>query len=197
MIISNFFRALKYMATSGGNFKFIAKNIATIYYVINNSEFGKQLPESQKLFATALCDTMAYTFSGKLSEDDIMEAVFTGTVIAEGSRGLYKKYENMKNRDLINVTMQIEALIFSVDTNVSPTDIINSVINNRKKIATTVNKTLSLGEKCDIYSVVYDNVNIWINDKDFRELVYLYDDDKISRLRAKFGKAMSEMYGEN
>ena len=38
-----FFRWIKANKSDGGNFGFVAKNIASIYYVIRNTDFGKQL----------------------------------------------------------------------------------------------------------------------------------------------------------
>ena len=193
MGIFTFIRAAKNMIINGGNYSFIAKNIAMIYYVIENSDFGKILSEEQKLFATALCDTYEYLQSGEMSVEDIMETVFLGTELANPTYGFYGIFEVVDNRNLINVTMALEALIFSKHSDLEYQAIVNNVIKNKEKISETINKALVLKEKCDLYNVIYDNVNIWINDKDFQKIIFMYNDSAVSSMMSNFGRLMSEM----
>lgn len=186
----NIFRAITYMFTSKGNFGFIARNMALIYHIVDNSDFGRRLTKSQKLYATALCDTYTYLQSGELSPKYLMEVVFSGTHFTEYQSGLFAKYENMPNADLINTTMHIEVLIFSIDTDVPYTNIIDSVIKSRQLIAKTINKTLENSNNDDLYETVYKNVSLWLTDKDFQNLIMKYNSNAISDLYVKFEQSI-------
>lgn len=179
MGLLNMFRALKNSAKAGGAFGYVAQNIAIIYYVIKESKFGKQLNEDQLLFATALCDTEVYIQLGQISIEDIKDAVmyahiqkveiFPYSVIHGSLSDIYK------NKYLISLAMQIEALIFNVDSYVNYRDIVDAVIRNKPKITNVINKTLEEKENCNIYPTVFINVTSWIRNADFQNLVLSFD----------------------
>jgi hypothetical protein len=74
--------------------------------------------------------------------------------------------DEIDNEKLINLTMQLEFLIFRADSKMNDEDIISAVIKKRKTITKVINKTLSEGKNSNIYNEVYKNVNGVLNDED-------------------------------
>lgn len=164
----NLEEAIKNQMKAGGNFAYIAQNIATIYYVIKQSNFGKSLTNAQLLFATALCDTIYYIQSGDISVEEIaMYAKIAATPSTLMRRNKYLK----------DLAVYIEALIFSIEVPEFEYDeIIDEIIKDTTQIDIMIDKTIEEGEKSYLYHTVYENVNIWINEDAFRDIVLSYDE---------------------
>lgn len=156
---------------SGGNFKLIAKNIATIYYSLKQTSLYQGLTSRQIYFAVALCDAHSYLQSGKLTIDDISDAVYYAEheviCLGEHIKHCEETSSEFQFKKLTYLTMQLEALFFSVDSKVSSENIINNIIQNQSNIADTIEKTLEKDEKCDIYPEVSFNVAMFAINNSF------------------------------
>lgn len=179
MGLFDIFRAFKNANKAGGNFGYIAQNIATIYYVLKNSEFGKQLTEDQLLFATALFDTIIYIKESTITIEEIKESVVLSKIGHVRIFPYEKEHEafcsNTKNRYLIGLAMQVEALIFTAEMLANYRDIVDIIVDKKAKIADTINQTLEQGKNCILYPAVYENVNRWINEQDLRKLILSFE----------------------
>jgi len=172
---------LKPMVDAGGNYNFIAQNIACIYYVVDNSYYCVDYDEDHKLFASALMATIAFVSDGSISINELEDAVrFSGTaVIRSGlisvNHGGINDLAHENNR-LINMVMQLEALEFSCFSNMPVRAIINSVINNKQAIIEMIDKTIKEGSACPLYSKIVPFVDASFESEDFRNLVLSYGD---------------------
>ena len=181
MGVFNIIKAMFQSILAGGNFGYIAKNIATIYYIIENSCFGKELTEEQKLYATALCDTYNYLLNNTITIDEIQRAVFFAKAGIVGI-GPYIKPLGLlnsglgENEDVIYLAMQIETLIFSVATKNDYHDVVDMVLSSKDKIANMVNKTIEKGKNGSLYSSLNKNVNMHLCDSAFRNIVLSYEE---------------------
>ena len=173
------FKHLKNAAAAGGNFGFIAQNVATIYYVLGELPFGKTIDDDKRLYATGILDAIVYIANGSIAEEDISDCVLCGKV-GRVSLGLYYQehrdlFDYEENRDLIGLTMQLEALIFSVsNTDVDYREIVNQVVAQKKTISDMVNRTLKEGKKSPLYQNVLFNVSNWLSDPQIVELINGY-----------------------
>lgn len=174
MGILNFFSSYKSMIKAGGNFRFVAQNIATIYYVVDHSAFGRTLNDTQKLYATALIDAYAYIINGTISMEDVARGV---SLAQAGITSLFPYHRQHgilychDHSDLIHLTMQLEAMIFNVDTNVHPDQIIEMVVSQKENIADIVDKTILQGSRSPLYNNVLKNVTVHLEDPDFQYIV--------------------------
>lgn len=172
--ISAIISGIKSMRAAGDNFRFIAQNIATIYYIIDNSQFGSTLNDSQKLFATALIDTYVDISKGNISIEDIVDSVYYGIAgivyIFPYSRQ-NSVFDIREHKDLINVTMQLEALIFNIDTNVNPSQIIDEIFLNKDGIDDIINTTIDQGKNSPLYKNMFQKVTAMIEDIYFQQIV--------------------------
>lgn len=174
-------KTIKNAKKAGGNFGYIAQNIATIYYVLKESEFGKQLNEDQLLFATALCDTISYVESGNITIEELYSSVIQSKIGVvsifpyEVRHDSFLNNTTTKNKYLIGLTMQIEALIFSAEMLANYHDVVDSVVERKSEIAKMVNKTLQEGKKGNLYPAVLSNISIWLKDNSFRQIILDFD----------------------
>ena len=179
MGIFSYLNALRNSLSSGGNFSYIAQNIATIYSVVNDSTFGKRLSDEQKYFATALIDTALYISNGTLSIDELADAVSysqTKRIVLPPFERYLNIFDFRENYELLCLTMQIESMIFHVDTNVSANQIINLVIQNEEEISLVINKTLSDGFNGKLYKKMYPSICSHLDDVDFQHIVLSYEE---------------------
>jgi hypothetical protein len=172
-LINSLYSALFGSNYTGDNFTYIAKNMATIYYVIKNSDFRKNLSERRILYATAYIDTLRYIRKGTI-EEGVLKASVDLANVGYLVLGDYKKYyqdysRQMKNEIFTKFTMQIEVLIFGVDSNLSNMDIVESVYMKRKEIEEEINKTLTEGENSSMYKKVKRNINSLLSNEETRE----------------------------
>lgn len=178
MGIFNMLSQYKSMLKAGDNFRFVAQNIATIYYVVDHSAFGHTLNNSQKLYATALIDTFAYIQNGRISMEDVARGV---SIAKAGATALfpYRQLHGMlychEHSDLIHLAMQLEAMIFNADTNAHPNQIIDMVVSKKEDIANMVTKTMDQGCRSPLYKNVFNNISGHLQDPDFQYIVLAYE----------------------
>lgn len=174
MGILGFISAFRSMRAAGDNFRFVAQNIATIYYVVDHSPFGATLNNSQKLYATALIDTYAYIAKGTISMEDVAKGVSYAqagiTVLFPFHRQHGMLYCN-EHSDLVHLAMQIEAMIFSVDTNLHPNQIIEAVVSHKESIAEMITQTVFQGTSSPLYKNVLKKAAVHLQDPDFQHIV--------------------------
>lgn len=175
----DFFRALKNARKVGGNFGYIAQNIATIYFVLKESDFGKRLSKDQLLFATALCDTISYVKLGTITIEDLHEAVILSQIGEVRIFPYSVRHDSLsnflENKDIVGLAMQIEALIFSAEMIVDYHDVVDSVVSQKNQIEQMINKTLKEGKNCELYPAVFFNISDWLNDNNFRQTILDFD----------------------
>ncbi len=172
------------------NLYLIAQNVAAIYSIVDHSLFGLTLNKKQKLYATALIDMYAYLSRGVFTALDIAKAVdyATNGIISlfpymrlHGTNDLIHKKDNA---ELIFLVMQLEAMIFNTDTQISSDDIINMIIAEKESISVTVNQVISYGPTGIFYKQLYDYVQKHIYDPAFQNIVLVcenfQDDDQCS-----------------
>lgn len=173
------FRALRNAKKAGGNFGYIAQNIATIYYVLNESDFGKQLTEDQLLFATALFDTICYINEGTITVDELKDSVVLAKIGHIGISTYQKQYEsfcsNTENKYLIGLAMQIESLIFTAEMLANYHDVVDEIVKRKTEIAKMINQTLEQGKKCTLYPTINFNVNTWMYERSLQELILSFE----------------------
>ena len=166
------------LISGGGNFRFIAQNMAAIYSVMKDTPFGQSLDNSHLLFATALADVQAYFMTGEIEEDDLSDAVSSALArrvsVNFYSKNCYEYFDYEENMDLICLTMQIEAMLFALSSNVDYRVVVDQVIAHKKVIAKTIHKSLDNITDLKIYGSVYANVTAWAADSTFQNIVCAY-----------------------
>ncbi len=170
---------LRKAAKAGGNFGFVAQNIAAIYYAIPLTPFGKTLSEDQRLFATGLIDASIYINNGSITSEDIEDCVLMGKT-GNVCIGLYRvqhreMFDLEDNATLVGFAMQLEAFIFCADMpKMDYRDIVNAVVQKKGIIASTISKTLQEGTKSSIFPAVMQNTTIMMASPDFQNVVSSY-----------------------
>ena len=145
------------MIEAGGNFAFIAQNIATIYCVVKESDVGKQFNEEQTLYATTLFDLMAYINDQEIKISEISDIVNEGLSLAKILP------DNQGNAKLIGVALKTEQKCFELSTNVDISTINNQVVGQLDIISDVIKAILLDPEKSSIYKNVFENVTNWLN----------------------------------
>ena len=173
------FRQKRQLKKAGGNFAWIAQNVAAIYYAVPLTPFGKTLPEEQRLFAAGLIDAVAYLQEGSLTPQDIQDAVLwgqTGTVgLGFYNRRHREMFESEDNQELLGMTMQLEARFFELsDAGIDYHDIVDVVVMHKDVIAETIRKTVAEGSRCPIFREVMQNTTIAMASPGFQQLVLSY-----------------------
>ena len=166
------------MIRSGGNFGFIAQNIATIYYALSVTTFGKSLKEDQKLYATGLIDAAAYIQDGSIDISEIDDCVSMSALGYVGFLGTtfpIMTKQDEKNFRLIAFSMQLEAYIFTSHEIIDYRSVVSAVLKNEKHVVKMINKTLLQGSTCNIFPNVLNNVLTHINSKEFQNIVLSYN----------------------
>lgn len=160
--------------STGDNFRFVAQNVAAIYCIVERSLFGMTLNKVQKLYATALIDMYTYLSRGVYQPLDVAMAVdfaSGGIVSLFPYNRVHGLLDRDENADLINLAMQLEAMIFSIDTNISDNEIIDLVISEKGTISTAVNQIVSQGSKGSYYQQLYNYVQKHTTEPSFQNIV--------------------------
>ena len=76
-----------------------------------------------------------------------------------------------ENADLVNLSMQLEAMIFSVDTNVPDKEIVDIVVSEKSTISDAVNKIVSQGSNGAMYKKMYNYVQQHLSDPSFQNII--------------------------
>ncbi len=163
--LKNFFKNEE----SNDNFTLIAENMATIYYIIKESQYGSKLTENQILYATGFIDTLSYLMSESITDEEIKQAVTLG-YIGQCKLDTYLKphramLEFGENQPLIGMIMQIECLIFYQDTGMRARELIDMVISQKEKIEAATLGTLAQGSESKYYNDLFPLVMQILNDE--------------------------------
>lgn len=168
-------KGLAQMARAGDNFRFIARNMGTIYYCLKQTDFGRSLSDKQLIYAAALCDMFSYLQSGHMGFADVRQAVMLGLAGSVGyfTYSIPHALTELPDQwsDLVNVTMQIEAECFELSTGAGGADIARQVVQHKQTIREEVISTVTQGTRSPLYKSIYPNIAIWVQDPYFREEV--------------------------
>lgn len=134
---------------AGGNFALIAKNVAILYMAFDSHPTSKNWDEDKKLFAAALLDLDSYIHKGAISLSDVARAVLfskSGSIALPPmyirSHGLLDYY---KHYSVVNLAMQVEAIIIDADFGYDPYEIMDMVVSEKSTIKNTVINTMENG----------------------------------------------------
>lgn len=161
------------------NFTLIAQNVATIFYIVFHSDFGEKITEKQKLYATALIDLYAYISNGTISVDEAARSVryaTTGYLVLFPYRNDHGFLDYDATSHVVNLAMQLEAMIFNSDTNLSRQEIVNAVVEKKAAIKNMVNQTLMQGEASPLYNDILPYVMQSLESEDFQSIVISCED---------------------
>lgn len=137
--------ALIKSAFAGGNFGYIAQNVATTYIAVCQYAEDKKYGTSQLLYATGLIDIIPYIKSGQMSEGRIK------TCIKCGDEGIVALNAYMDYRDIVN-----------------------SIVSKKKQISKVINKTIKQGVRSPLYPKIESVVSMMLKDEDFLKTVEDY-----------------------
>ena len=161
------------------NFTLIAQNVATIFYIVHHSDFGEKITEKQKLYATALIDLYAYISNGTISVEETARSVryaTTGFLVLSPCRKDHGFLDYDSTSHVVNLAMQLEAMIFDSDTNLSRQEIVDAVVEKKPAIKNMVNQTLMQGETSPIYDDLIPYAMKSLQSKDFQSIVLSYEE---------------------
>ncbi len=175
-----FLKSIIYMICAGGNFNYVAQNVATIYNIIVNSDFAKSIDHKQLLFAVALCDLTSYYQKGLLQISDAayaVDAALTGMLSTNSSviQHDYTHDDSIANL-LVNLTMEILLIIFILNTKQDEFHITNEILKHKESTEKTIQKELSLGTKGRLYKDIFRNTYAFLLcNKNNKNVVLNYD----------------------
>jgi len=168
------------------NYRFIAINVAQIYYVLK-TEYSHLFQEEKALLTTCgAIDTIVYIQEGSFTIEGIKNAVFIASIgkcalpFAEVTHerqkditeaGLFFGVHKVENL-LLNFTLQLECLIFHYEPTVKASDdvIIRSVLAKKKEIKNTIDKTLYNAGRGVIDPNIANIVNAFLNNPEYNSL---------------------------
>ena len=166
---------------NGGNFTFIAENVAAIYRALELTSFGHDLSLGRHLYATALIDTIAYLQSGQFESSDLELAALNATIkrisIMPYERKVYPMFGDPSyHQELVCLAMQLEAMIAFADNKITYTQAIDIVMSKKDLIESTIHRAVCAPSKLSIFETVQANVDAIVADKSFCDQVLAFDD---------------------
>lgn len=175
-----FFKAIINMIRAGGNFGYVAQNVATIYNVITNSPSLQTINYKQTLFAVALCDLTSYYKKGLLQIEDAayaVDAACLGCLLTNSNIITHSDTsDDCMPELLVNLTMELLLIVYCLDTRHDESIIMQSILENKDKIRKTIDKELKKGSKGSLYKDVYRNIHIYcLCNKNNREVILNYE----------------------
>ena len=166
---------------NGGNFTFIAENVAAIYRALELTSFGHDLSLGRHLYATALIDTVAYLRSGQFESSDLelatLNAMINRISIMPYERKVYPMFGDLSyHQELVCLAMQLEAMIAFADNKITYTQAIDIVMSKKDLIESTIHRAVCNPAKLEIFETVQANVDAIVENKSFRDQVLAFDD---------------------
>lgn len=166
---------------NGGNFTFIAENVAAIYRALELTAFGRELSLGRHLYATALIDTVAYLRSGQFEESDLELAALNATIrhisILPYDCQVYSMFDDIAyHQELVCLAMQLEAMIAFADSKITYKQAIDIVMSKKDLIESTIHRAVCNPAKLEIFETVQANVDAIVENKSFRDQVLAFDD---------------------
>lgn len=161
------------------NYTLIATNVGLIYGALCRTDYSKSLSQDEKLFAAAVFDTTVYVAGGKISLDELRQAVMLARIGACSLDFYHVQHENMiffsdETTMLVNLAMQLLCLIFRVDLEMNHRYIVNIVIQKKESMRKALKKALS--GKYDAY--IESFVQKSCKDDDFRKVIESYKENE-------------------
>lgn len=172
------------------NFEYtvVAKNVAAIYFIIENSDFGQTLTSDQKLFATALLDTSSYLANGQVAFDEVKQCHTYAGIGYVCVGGMYRiSHGSMLCRPeetVVNLAMQISALLFTSSKRgyqyLKPNwrKELKSIVKNKSLFSSIVLSTLKEGYDNKTVEELYPFVMKMLSEDAFKATIYAELEDE-------------------
>lgn len=159
------------------NYKLIAKNVSAIFITLL-SIYGDDYSYDELIFMSCVIDAEHYIKKGTISLDNIASAFPEAMSGVCGEPPFYhKSHETNLNSPatrLVCAIMQLELLMFLVDTKVERGDIVDSIIRHKPHIIETVKKVSLLKCSRKYYGAVEAWVRRCISERWFSDAVLAY-----------------------
>lgn len=172
------FNKIKNFSKIGGNIGYIAQNMATFYYCLQNSDFGRSLTIPQLSYATALADLGNYYTRWNADPNDYrtdLESALTLPIMS--LNGEFYDHSSIKVYgdyiSLIYTTMEVEAIIFSRDTSTRTDEIFRQITQNKLLIADVINTTMNQGKQSPLYADIKKLSDVLLTIEAFKDYVLL------------------------
>ncbi|MBO4854056.1 MAG: hypothetical protein J5482_02775 [Oscillospiraceae bacterium] len=148
---------------AGGDFGYIAQNVATIYYCICNfADENGELTEDQRIYASLLIDAAAHLKNGSIDPEELQTSVQMANAYEIGGNffclhhvyNLFGTDAPDKYAELICATADLEVLTLSASSKIGYRAVIDQVMKNIPKIEAMVIKTIEQG----VLSPLFENL---------------------------------------
>lgn len=156
------------------NYKIIAKNVSAIFCALL-SIYGDYYSYDELIFMSCIIDAERYIKNGSITVDDI-SSVFPEAMA--GVCGQYPFYSKSHESDLSSPTtrlvcaiMQLEHLIFMVDTKAERYVIVDSIVRHKRQISETLQNVAHLKYGRKYYTAVEAWVRRCISERWFLDAV--------------------------
>lgn len=170
------------------NYKFIAQNVSAIFIYLLGI-YGDDYSYDELIFMSCVIDAEHYIKKGTISLDNIVSAFPEAMSGVCGEPPFYHKLHetNLSSHAtrLVCAIMQLEHLMFLVDTKVERGDIVDSIIRHKPQIIETVKKVSLLKCSRKYYGAIEGWVRRCISEPwfcsvidDIKNGVICWDDDK-------------------
>lgn len=160
---------------AGGNFGYIAQNVATIYYCIKeHTDLGPTLSQPQLVYASLCIDSAAYLSQGSFLLEDLSNIVCRSSTGCIGMDYMYPKRccnplsLDKDEFDLLScATAALEIEIFLADNNINYHAVIDAVYARYDEIASMIRRTVAQGESSPLFSSIIPTVLALCSDPSF------------------------------
>ena len=158
--------------------KHVAKNVTSIYCIINDHAETSLWKEEHKLFAAALIDASVYLKRGVLSAKDIAR------VVSLGKNGIITSFPVRRIFDaslfngtdaLVHIIMQLTIVLYNVDSNLDSTFLVESIVSAKDLISHSSDAVIAEGEYGIMYQDLQEYVSSTLVDENFKNIVFSYD----------------------
>ena len=114
-----------------------------------------------------------------MSPQDIQDALLWGMTGNVGLGFYTVSHRDMfdfeENKNLVGLTMQLEARFFEVsDAGIDYRDIVDVVVKEKQVIAKTIERTLAEGSRCRIFPEVMQNTTIALANPGLQQMILSY-----------------------
>lgn len=165
------------------DFTLIADNVLAFYLIMKNN-YASAFDTDQLLFGACMMDIFAYLQNGTLTPRDAGRAVYFGRrgEMSVGGKKMAHiempegedaaNYSPDEKELVLNVILQLECVIMSVSKRrTNPLRILAVVDSKKDEIREVVNKGLEEGKNHKFYSMLEDQVKLWMEEKTFNNMV--------------------------
>lgn len=145
------------------NFTYIAENVATIYYMVKNSDMCDHITEEEALFITGVCASTEYVRQKESFFGGIFFSVKNAThqrFIPAFSSKRFRFSCDARHKNLVGFILNLESIMFAFDTDFDHETIADCVLERQQDIADTAVLTYSLGTASRLYEHIFFNFQI-------------------------------------